>query len=385
MQITTRMEFKVRGNVLTAFGEIENGTGAEFISVFSKLEQTQKEIIIKLHTTGGAVFDGNMIYNTIANSKTKVTIHIVGIAASMGAILSLAVEEVYMAENGFLMIHAPSSGAYGTANEIEDNVKLLRLIEANFLEKLQRKTGKRLEDLKAWLIGDNWFSAQQALQEGLIKGIINSEIEFKANFNPNSLTTNEAFNRFNQLVINKSKTKIFNKMDLREELIKQLGLKSGTSDTNILQEIEKATSLKARLIELLELDKNASGEDILGQVQTLLEQEQEAEEEKEAEAKFLIAEARRNGTLLAEQEPYIKDMFKKDFAGTKQFLARMPKRTPFSISTLIREANKGKEEANNKPKSEWDLDDYRKYAPKDLEQNPKLYKRLIKAKYNTNI
>ena len=172
------MEFEVKENVITAFGIIEAGDGVKFASLFSQLEQSQTDILLKLHTDGGSVFDGNMIYNALIDSKANVTIHIIGIAASMGAIISLAVDEVYMAQNNYLMIHAPSSYSSGQAQDFENQAKLLRLIETDFIRKLQQKTGKTEKYVKQWLIGDNWFNAQQALNEGLIKGIVIFEFDF---------------------------------------------------------------------------------------------------------------------------------------------------------------------------------------------------------------
>lgn len=108
------MEFNTRENIITAFGDIHEGDGCIFSNILSEQEQIYPNIIIKLHTNGGSVFDGNIMYNAIINSKASISIHIVGIAASMGAILSLSIDEVYMVENGYLMIHAPSYGGYGT-------------------------------------------------------------------------------------------------------------------------------------------------------------------------------------------------------------------------------------------------------------------------------
>ena len=169
------MEFTTNKNIITAYGNIEDGDGIKFSNLFDKVESTNAEIILKLHTYGGSVFDGNIIYNAISNSSANVIIHIVGIAASMGAVISLASNTVLMAENGYLMIHAPSGGTNGTASDHENNINLLRSMETNFISKLIEKTGKVEQDIKPWLIGDNWFDASHALNEGLKTGILKPE------------------------------------------------------------------------------------------------------------------------------------------------------------------------------------------------------------------
>ena len=136
------MDFTVNNNIISAYGTINDGDGIAFLNLFQQIESNKKDITVKLHTYGGSVFDGNLIYNTIANSIANVQIHIVGIAASMGAIISLASDKVYIVENGYMMIHAPSGGVHGTANDLESNIKLMRSMEQNFISKLLEKTGK---------------------------------------------------------------------------------------------------------------------------------------------------------------------------------------------------------------------------------------------------
>ena len=379
------MEFELKENIITAFGNIEEGDGAKFISIFSELERKYASVIIKLHTFGGSVFDGNMMYNAIAGSVARVTIYIVGVAASMGAVLSLSVDEVYMVENGYLMIHAPSVNGSGTAKDLESSVKLLKLIETNFIKKLQQKTGKSAEYLQNWLSADTWFDAEQALNEGLIKGITAPEVSFEK-FDPRKLPTQEAFSRFNASFNSKKFNNKYN-MDLRKSLINKFDLLSGTSDTKIIQEVEQRINLRLSIIELLKLDKGVSDDEILEAIKTLLDEKQASTEEQEQEARLLITQARSQGLITAEQESYLHGMLKKDFKGAKHFLKGMskPQTNPFNISALIRK-NTGTEEtlqgSNSKPKSEWDIEDYRKYDPKELERNPQLYKRLIEEKYN---
>lgn len=376
------MEFNTKENVITAFGDIYEGDGSIFSNILSEQEQIYPNIIIKLHTNGGSVFDGNIMYNAIINSKASISIHIVGIAASMGAILSLSIDEVYMVENGYLMIHAPSYGGYGTAKDLESSVKLLKAIENNFIKKLQQKTGKNVEYVEKWLNGDNWFSAEQALQEGLIKGIIAPEHNFRANFNPKNLPTKEVFARFENLFNNHFN---YENMDFRQQLASRFNLQATTSDTKILQEVDGLKQLKNSIIDLLKLEKETSNEDILRAIQNLLDEQGNLEEERQEEAKRLTLQAIRNGQISAMQETHILGMFKKDFKGTKQFLDNAPRKSPIDIMALIKNNQNESQNNHQKPKSEWSLDDYRKNAPKELEQNPQLYKRLIKEKYNNKI
>lgn len=376
------MEFTVKNNVITAYGTINDGDGMLFTNHFIQAENKSRKVIVKLHTYGGSVFDGNLIYNTLINSLSDVEIHIVGIAASMGAVISLASKNVFMVENGYMMIHAPSGGTYGTANDHENNIKLLRSIETNFIKKLSEKTAKGSDYVSKWMIGDNWFDANQALKEGLITGILTAQTEVTGTFDPKQLGVKEVYNRFSALTNNKLN---INDMDLKQRLIKKYALRNDASDTAIFnaieEEVKEEQGLKDKLIELLQLELTASDEEIIKSIETLVESNESVAEERKVEANFLIADAIRKGKIIPSQKQYVTNLFTANFAQAKEFLTNAPERV--SITSMMKTAsnapvNKGAET----PKSDWGIDEYRKFAPKDLANDPELYERLVKAKFN---
>ena len=379
------MDFTINNNIISAYGTINDGDGIAFLNLFQQIESNKKDITVKLHTYGGSVFDGNLIYNTIANSMANVQIHIVGIAASMGAIISLASDKVYIVENGYMMIHAPSGGVHGTANDLESNIKLMRSMEQNFISKLLEKTGKNQDYVKNWLVGDNWFDANQALQEGLVTGIIEPETKINKNFNPSQLGTVAVYNRFSALLKNNTNINLNNdNMDLREELIKKFRLKNNASNTSIFNALEqveeKSSSLRDGLIKLLSLEDTVSDEDILKSVEALTQVEQDVQEERKVEANYLISDALRKGKIVHGQKEYISNMFKTNFAGAKAFLNNAPERV--TITSQIKNASSNQEQAKGTlPKSDWGIDEYRKFAPNELANDPELYRKLVKNKY----
>ena len=374
------MEFTINKNIITAYGTINDGDGLKFSNLFDKVENSNTEIILKLHTYGGSVFDGNIIYNAISNSSANVIIHIVGVAASMGAVISLASNTVLMVENGYLMIHAPSGGTNGTATDHENNINLLRSMETNFISKLIEKTGKAEQDIKPWLIGDNWFDANQALNEGLITGILKPETKIKKDFNPMQLGEKAVFNRFSALMNNTNLNK--NTMDLRQELINKFKLKKGVSDTSIISAIEEQeteiSALRESIISLLALQSDATDEEILKQIESLQEVNDGLQEEKKVEASYLIANAIRTGKVNGNQKEFLTTMFKANHNQAKAFLSNTPERV--TITSQIKNAQSNKQDSI--PKSNWTIDEYRKFAPKELENDRELYDRLVKAKYN---
>jgi ATP-dependent Clp protease protease subunit len=374
------MDFTINNNTITAYGTINDGDGMLFSNQFNQVANSHKTIIVKLHTYGGSVFDGNLIYNTLINSTADIEIHIVGIAASMGAVISLATDKVFMVENGYIMIHTPSGGTYGTATDHENNIKLLRSIEANFIKKLSEKTAKDEDYVNKWLVGDNWFDANQALQEGLIAGILTAETKVKGTFDPKQLGAKEVYSRFSALMSNKLNN---DNMDFKKELIKKYNLKSNASDTailNAIQEQEQETNaFFDSLVTMLNLDVKATEDDVLKAVEALIELADDTENDKKIEANFLISDALRKGKIVHGQKDFITNMFKTNFAGAKAFLNNAPERV--SITSQIRNVSNQEQAKGTLPKSEWGIDEYRKFAPNELANDPELYQKLVKNKY----
>ena len=119
------------------------------------------------------------MFNALCNSKKSVVLEIVGIAASMGAVLALSLDEVYMVENGYLMIHTCSGQTYGSALDHENNAKLLRSIENNFIKKLMLRLNLTEAAAKTYIEKDNWIDADEAQKTGFVGSVIPSLVETK--------------------------------------------------------------------------------------------------------------------------------------------------------------------------------------------------------------
>lgn len=227
------MIFSVKENTITAYGQIWDGNGMEFVSTLAQVESKFKDITIKMHTYGGSVFDGNLMANALRDSKANIRFEIVGIAASMGFVISLYLKEVYMVSNGFIMSHAPSGHTAGTAQDHDNSAKLLRSIEKTFLKNLSEKTGKTEAYVKKWLVGDNWMDADEAEKEGLIKGVIEPESDtITASLNPQELGVQGMYYQFSALLNPKNELQINLKTDMKQPIIEALGLQGVTSESS---------------------------------------------------------------------------------------------------------------------------------------------------------
>ncbi|AZB17583.1 Clp protease ClpP [Chryseobacterium indologenes] len=195
------MIFGIKENTLTMYGTIWEYDGQDFVYYLNMLESKYSEITIRMHTYGGSVFAGNLMCNAIERSSADITIIVDGLAASMGAVIILSSKRVKIVNNGYVMIHAPSSGSYGNAKDHESSAKLLRLMEDNFEHKLILRTGKSKEEVRTWLDSDTWLSAQEALDLGLVSEVIPASIDtVYPSFVPEEVGETEVFNMYAALL-----------------------------------------------------------------------------------------------------------------------------------------------------------------------------------------
>ena len=141
----------------------------QFISDLKAIPANDK-IVLKIHSPGGEVFDGNAIFNALQR-RGNVEVQIEGLAASMATVISLAGMPVKMAENGFYMIHNPWGVAMGDAAELRDQAELLDKIRSNMVGAYAAKSGQDPEQIQEWMDAETWFTAAEAHSAGFIDEI----------------------------------------------------------------------------------------------------------------------------------------------------------------------------------------------------------------------
>ncbi len=166
---------QVRQTEISIFDEIGYyGVSAkQFISDLKSVP-ADHEIVLKIHSPGGEVFDGNAIYNALKRHPGGVTVQIEGLAASMATVISLAGAPVKMAANGFFMIHNPWGVAMGDADEMRDQAALLEKIREGMIAAYASKSGQEPEQIAAWMDAETWFTAAEAQAAGFVDEVTDS-------------------------------------------------------------------------------------------------------------------------------------------------------------------------------------------------------------------
>lgn len=158
-------------------GEEVNETTASLIVaqlLFLESEDPNKDISMYINSPGGSVTAGMAIYDTMQYIKCDVSTMCIGMAASMGAfLLAGGAKGKRMAlPNAEIMIHQPLGGAQGQATEIEIAAKHILHTKEKLNRMLAENTGQPFDVIAADTERDNWKTAQEALEYGLIDSIV---------------------------------------------------------------------------------------------------------------------------------------------------------------------------------------------------------------------
>ena len=158
-------------------GEEVNETTASLVVaqfLFLESEDPNKDIHLYINSPGGMVTAGLAIYDTMQYIKCDVSTICIGLAASMGAFLLAggAKGKRYALPNAEIMIHQPSGGAKGQATEIQIAAENILKTKKRLNEILAANTGKSYETIAADTERDNYMSAQEAAEYGLIDSVI---------------------------------------------------------------------------------------------------------------------------------------------------------------------------------------------------------------------
>ena len=145
--------------------------------LFLEAEDPDKDICIYINSPGGSVTAGMAIYDTMQYIKCDVSTICVGLAASMGAFLlsSGAKGKRFALPNAEVMIHQPLGGAKGQASDVQLHAQWLLKTKEKMNRILSENTGKALADIEKDTDRDNFMSAAEAAEYGLIDKVIISK------------------------------------------------------------------------------------------------------------------------------------------------------------------------------------------------------------------
>jgi ATP-dependent Clp protease, protease subunit len=166
----------LKENVIFLVGQVEDYMANLVVAqlLFLESENPDKDIHLYINSPGGSVTAGMAIYDTMQFIKPDVSTMCIGQAASMGALLLAggAKGKRYCLPNSRMMIHQPLGGYQGQATDIEIHAKEILHMKQRLNEILAYHTGKPIEEVEKDTDRDNFLTASQAVEYGLIDQVI---------------------------------------------------------------------------------------------------------------------------------------------------------------------------------------------------------------------
>lgn len=225
----------------------ESITARQFFADFKALEKEYSRINVRINSPGGSVFDGLSIFNTIRNSAVETHTYNDGLCASMAAAILMAGKTVHAADNALMMIHSPSTGAWGNARDFQQVLEALDKVQEGLITCFtSRNSDKTADEIKTAYFdySDHWLTADEAMAESFIDEIEkgNKKVSEKAT----SLSHDQVIAQFDSLVKGRNLfDRVFTQvqslfsinnetdMDLKK-LIKACGLQDNATEQDVL-------------------------------------------------------------------------------------------------------------------------------------------------------
>jgi ATP-dependent Clp protease protease subunit len=152
--------------------DVANSIVAQLL--FLQFEDSKADIHFYINSPGGSITAGMAIYDTMQYINCDVATYCIGQASSMGAVLLAAgtAGKRFALPNARIMIHQPLAGMQGTAIELEIHAREVLRIKRRMNEILMKHTGKTLDQLEADTDRDNFMTAEEARDYGLIDHVL---------------------------------------------------------------------------------------------------------------------------------------------------------------------------------------------------------------------
>ncbi|MBI3430729.1 MAG: ATP-dependent Clp endopeptidase proteolytic subunit ClpP [Hydrogenophilales bacterium] len=175
----------LKERVIFLVGPVNDATANLVVAqmLFLESENPDKDIYFYINSPGGSVSAGLAIYDTMQFIKPDVSTLCIGQAASMGAFLLTAGAKGkrYCLPNSRVMIHQPLGGFQGQASDIEIHAKEILYLKARLNDMLAKHTGKTLDEIDRDTDRDNFMSADESVNYGLVDKVLTSRIEASGN------------------------------------------------------------------------------------------------------------------------------------------------------------------------------------------------------------
>ncbi len=163
-QKNKRLELDLYGIVGDEWGD---GINAKKVVALLRNAADAEEIVVRINSMGGVVWDGTAIFDALTDHPGKVLVKIDGIAASAASVIAMAGDRIEMGEGAFLMVHQPWGFAVGDKEDMLKTAEILEKVEGEIVGIYARRSGQDAETARDWVRNETWFTGAEAVEAGL--------------------------------------------------------------------------------------------------------------------------------------------------------------------------------------------------------------------------
>jgi len=162
-------------SIYDPIGERWDGNGVTVKRISAALRSIgSKDVVVNINSPGGNFFEGVSIYNALREHKGKVTVQVMGLAASAASVIAMAGDEIKMGDGTFLMIHNAWAVAVGNRHDFQSVVETLEPFDAAMAQVYAARSGLEVSAIVAMMDKETWIGAHKAIEDGFATGLLDS-------------------------------------------------------------------------------------------------------------------------------------------------------------------------------------------------------------------
>lgn len=223
------------------------------------------KLTVQINSTGGDVWAGISIHDTLKELDAEVTVKVSGLAASIASVIAMAGDKIVMTPGSTMMIHRASMLAMGNADDMQKAIDMLETVEDGIVSIYVDRTGQTKEAVKDMLDAETWMSAEKAVELGFADEVVNPKKDeepvnaFNGNFAFSMSATKESLESFASKVHDKAEQEAKAKAEADAEAKKQEDIKLA-NEAKAKAEADEAAKLKDKKMTEAEIKAKAEAE-----------------------------------------------------------------------------------------------------------------------------
>lgn len=170
--------------IYDGIGEQWDGTGTSSRRIAAALRALgESEVVVSLNSPGGDFFEGIAIYNLLREHKGRVTVKVLGLAASAASIIAMAADRLEIARSGYLMIHNAWSVVMGNRHDLKEAIAVLEGFDSTMASVYADRSGLEHRRLAAMMDNETWLDGESAVELKLADALLPGDEITRSNEN----------------------------------------------------------------------------------------------------------------------------------------------------------------------------------------------------------